>query len=292
MVIFLFRILTSYSVFGSGFSDSPTVDEKSFQVSWMTSVPDATLLSAISIPGTHESLTRYGGPLIQCQTLSMEKQLKAGLRYFDIHVGSWIKIQQTVDVRDGHIKHQKFRDALETTRAFLDENSSETVLFRVTIEGFFQKTTGKLVKKLLEEFKDKLWTKTIVPQIGEVRGKIVFIQSNNFNVGTLNHNTYFKGDNKFKNIPNKMKKIKKHLEEAGEICSHTLVLTESTATAFFKGPKSVAKEVNNQLNTLIMERKKGSEKPACVGVVSMDFPSSELIRNIIEIGRASCRERV
>ncbi|XP_013998126.2 uncharacterized protein [Salmo salar] len=268
----------------TGFSDDSTLNENSYKEMWMESIPDDKLLSAVTIPGTHESLTLYGGPLIQCQAWTLENQLKAGLRYFDIRVEASI-FHNILDVRDGHLMHTKFHEVLNILWEFLDKHGSESVLLRVTLQGMSMKKAGKCIKTLIENSEDRVWTKIFVPKMQEARGKIIFVQSTNFNVGTLNHDTFVTGDDTFKDVENKMKKITKHLKEAEENCGHALALTDSSATAIFKGPKTVAKVVNGQLNKLIVELQTGSNKPDCLGVISMDFPSPNLIQNIIEINR-------
>ncbi|XP_029590844.1 uncharacterized protein LOC115175609 [Salmo trutta] len=268
----------------TGFSDDSTLNENSYKEKWMESIPDDKLLSAVTIPGTHESLTLYGGPLIQCQAWTLENQLKAGLRYFDIRVEASI-FHNILDVMDGHLIHTKFHEVLNILWEFLDKHGSESVLLRVTLQGMSMKKAAKCIKTLIENSEDRVWTKIFVPKMQEARGKIIFVQSTNFNVGTLNHDTFVTGDDTFKDVENKMKKITKHLKEAEENCGHALALTDSSATAIFKGPKTVAKGVNGQLNKLIVELQTGSNKPDCLGVISMDFPSPNLIQNIIEINR-------
>ena len=54
----------------------------------MKNLDDNAYVSSISIPGTHNSLSTFGGPLFitaaQCQNWSIEGQLRAGIRAFDI----------------------------------------------------------------------------------------------------------------------------------------------------------------------------------------------------------------
>uniref|UniRef100_A0A8C7W971 Phosphatidylinositol-specific phospholipase C X domain-containing protein n=1 Tax=Oncorhynchus mykiss TaxID=8022 RepID=A0A8C7W971_ONCMY len=269
-------------------SDDTALHENSYEEKWMASIPDDQLLSAVTIPGTHESLTLYGGPLIQCQAWTLENQLKAGLRYFDLRIEASI-FHNTLDVMDGHIKHTKFHDVLNILWEFLGKHDSETVLLRVTLQGMSIWNARESIKDLIKKSKDNVWTKTLVPHMRDARRKIVFVQSTNFNVGTLNHNTFVTYDGWFKNIENKMKTITKHLKEAQKNCAHTISLTDTSATGFFIGPKTVARVVNDQLNKLLGKLKTGSDKPNCLGVISMDFPSPDLIQNIIEINRQQGR---
>lgn len=51
---------------------------------WMQGIDDNTLISTMSIPGTHESCALYGGGQTQCQELSISDQLRRGIRFLDI----------------------------------------------------------------------------------------------------------------------------------------------------------------------------------------------------------------
>ena len=62
-------------------------DNKTY-VEWMSRIPDNTKLSAISIPGTHDSATQYCtlGYLTSCQDESMYNQMRDGYRYMDVRL--------------------------------------------------------------------------------------------------------------------------------------------------------------------------------------------------------------
>ena len=51
---------------------------------WMAGVNGDVMLSAISIPGTHDTCTQYVsmGYIFQCQNASVAQQLLDGYRYF------------------------------------------------------------------------------------------------------------------------------------------------------------------------------------------------------------------
>jgi hypothetical protein len=55
---------------------------------WMRSLPDSTPLSAISIPGTHDSAALHGGLAAQCQSWTIKDQLEAGIRFIDVRCRS------------------------------------------------------------------------------------------------------------------------------------------------------------------------------------------------------------
>jgi 1-phosphatidylinositol phosphodiesterase len=51
---------------------------------WMSHVPDDTLLSNITIPGTHDSCAKSNIPFVRTQYLSITKQMEAGIRFVDL----------------------------------------------------------------------------------------------------------------------------------------------------------------------------------------------------------------
>lgn len=52
--------------------------------SWMGALPDKTLLSDITIPGTHDTCARSNIPFVRTQYLSVTQQLEAGIRFLDL----------------------------------------------------------------------------------------------------------------------------------------------------------------------------------------------------------------
>jgi 1-phosphatidylinositol phosphodiesterase len=54
--------------------------------SWMADIPDDTLLSNITVPGTHDSCAESNIPFVRTQYLSITKQMEAGLRFLDLRV--------------------------------------------------------------------------------------------------------------------------------------------------------------------------------------------------------------
>ena len=51
---------------------------------WMRWVPDSKKLSVLSLPGTHDTMARYGGGIAETQSLPLRAQLDAGIRVLDI----------------------------------------------------------------------------------------------------------------------------------------------------------------------------------------------------------------
>ena len=50
----------------------------------MTALRDDLRLSELSIPGTHESMARFGTDYAECQSMTLADQLQSGIRVLDI----------------------------------------------------------------------------------------------------------------------------------------------------------------------------------------------------------------
>ena len=102
---------------------------------WMAALRDDAPLSALSIPGTHDTMTyaMTDNPTLQCQNWNLTAQMRAGLRYFDIRAR----------LRAGrlHIYHGDgdtgfgLEDVLVAMFAFLDEHPSEALVVRLKKEA-------------------------------------------------------------------------------------------------------------------------------------------------------------
>ncbi|XP_032436942.1 1-phosphatidylinositol phosphodiesterase-like, partial [Xiphophorus hellerii] len=281
LYLWLFSLLPSCVYTGVGFNDKSDLDSGLLNRKWMASIPDATPVSAIAVPGTHESLTLSGGPLAVTQVWTLEKQLNVGIRYLDIHAGIWFPTDKQVGIRDANWLFSQgvtFTAVVEKVLAFLDENGGEAVLMKVTLHGLYQDRAARMVEQQLQRFKGKIWRKVSVPELGQVRGKIVFLQNRKFPLGTENHRSYLFESNQLKAVEEKLRDVRWHL------CGHYVLLTQ-TAAAAMQRPKALARSVNRQLSNLVRRRRAGA---GCLGVISMDFPSAELIRNIIRLGTCGC----
>ncbi|HAQ51884.1 MAG TPA: hypothetical protein DCR12_03860 [Lachnospiraceae bacterium] len=153
---------------------------------WMSEIPDKTKISAISIPGTHDSATEYCtlSYCTSCQDTSMYEQMRNGYRYLDVRL-------QINDKKDGFIfthggfkckesfwpwaDNITFTKLCENAYSFLEDNPSETVIFAVKLENSKDDVAlaEKLIQDEIQEAPDKWYTRNAIPTLGEVRGKIV-----------------------------------------------------------------------------------------------------------------------
>ncbi|XP_055368958.1 1-phosphatidylinositol phosphodiesterase-like [Betta splendens] len=250
----------------------------------MSSIDNDTVLSAITVPGTHESLSRFGGPLAVCQVWSLERQLEVGVRFVDVHAGIWFPAEEHVYVRDSHWmfwQHVELEEVLETIVGFLRKHGSETVLLKVTPHGFYQERVKSLMKAVLRRYRDKMWTDPSVPVLKQVRGKVVLVQSEAFAAGIETRNSFFLERDQLLEVEMKIVQLKPRL------CRGSLVVTDVAASRF-RSPRTLAQIVNQQLYRFLEQHQEGSQNRGCLGVVSTSFPSAELIGTIVRIGPCDC----
>lgn len=156
--------------------------------SWMSKFKDETPLSALSIPGTHNSPTCHKAlPSVRCQATSPPEQLDNGIRFFDIRVQPEAPQDPS---KDGLILvHAVFpisltgnkylKDLLKEVYAFLDHNPSETVIMSVKREGTGNATDEQLSRIMRDHYagdNNRWFTEPRIPTLGEARGKIVLIR--------------------------------------------------------------------------------------------------------------------
>lgn len=180
------------------------------------------------------------------------------------------------------------KEVLDTVRAFLSEYTSEAVLIRVQPESFEKSTVNKMVQSLIGNDQN-VWVSSGMPSMGQIRGKIVFVQKSTFTLGIPFIDTDGKGSNKVSHIKDKDNRIIKQLNQAAEACggSNAVLTTTSgsglgTFWGMFLTPKRVAEKVNPWLNQYIRQFYPNQPRP-CFAIVAMDFPGIELIHTIINL---------
>ncbi|AUG80664.1 hypothetical protein CFP65_5990 [Kitasatospora sp. MMS16-BH015] len=144
---------------------------------WMAALPDSAPLARLTVPGTHDTCSLYGGPITQTQTLSVPDQLAAGVRFLDIRcrlVNGVFAIHHSQ-----FFQNIFFGDVLNQCQAFLAQHPGETVLMRVKQE--YSTESDQSFGAVFAGYQSRwplLWTEPHVPALGEVRGRIVVIADN------------------------------------------------------------------------------------------------------------------
>jgi 1-phosphatidylinositol phosphodiesterase len=180
-------------------------DPDVLRTNWMSTLSDCLRLSEISIPGTQQSMTRYGGPAVEAQTWSLREQLDAGIRYIDIRARADNGV-----LRLFHTDYDQFAtfvDVMDDVNAFLDANPSETVLMRLhKEEGYvLYDPTGGPWDDFIQTFLGhmdthgrRMWTRGpeypdtqfVNPTLAEIRGRVVLLRDAPFDVPSARFNSY------------------------------------------------------------------------------------------------------
>ena len=154
---------------------------------WMAALPDDTPLSALVIPGTHDSATQFVQLAFfsKCQALSVGQQLEAGFRYLDIRLGDADK-GGPPPLMHGFTKCKvsvfgsalTLDDVLADCCGFLAKHPTETVLFVVKHEHGEEPDAA--MAEALDRFigeRPGSWLVTdTMPTLGEARGKLVLLR--------------------------------------------------------------------------------------------------------------------
>lgn len=146
---------------------------------WMALLDDGTRVDRLTLPGTHDSMSFYGGDIVATQTLPLATQLAAGVRAFDI------RLRATTDrltVHHGPVyQNASFDDVLEAMSAFLRAHPRETLLMRVK-EEYSAEPGSPGFDTLFAAYAQRYAAYLAAPDdanpaLGELRGKIVILQN-------------------------------------------------------------------------------------------------------------------
>lgn len=156
---------------------------------WMQSLPNTLPLSAISLPGTHNSHTHYRAlPSVRCQTVDIATQLRNGIRFLDIRVQPASAVDASK--KDLYLVHGAFpvslmgskylAPVLDVIYNYLSANPSETILVSLKREGIGSATDAQLATILEKHYislnAEKWYINDQIPYLGDVRGRIVLVR--------------------------------------------------------------------------------------------------------------------
>ncbi len=197
MTRILFLLILAIASSGVAAHESPAYSHdaqaRTSNPDWMSRLPDTLLLSQLSIPGTHDTMSFYGGDAVQTQSMSLPDQLRSGVRVLDIrcrHVADIFAIHHGMVFQNAY-----FTDVLNAAIDFLAEHPGETVLMRVkeeydplnntrTFEETFRTQYWDVYTKHFWDPSERLRESRLSdvssvdnPTLGELRGKIVILQN-------------------------------------------------------------------------------------------------------------------
>ncbi|XP_014112993.1 PREDICTED: 1-phosphatidylinositol phosphodiesterase-like [Pseudopodoces humilis] len=247
---------------------------------WMAELPDALPLSRLSIPGTHDSLSLFGGRRLRCQSWGLEAQLAAGIRFLDVRC----KLRRG-ELGIYHLctfQRASLRGVLRRTLRFLRAHPGEAVLMRIKEElpGLPRaRFAAQLRRCLLEEGQGCVWCREEVPTLGQVRGKIVVLEALARDVLGIPYERLNISDAwNVLSLERKWARVRRHLEKAAGGDPATMYLTFCSGNGLFTWPEEVARFVNPRCWQHLRPR----GQPVRWGVLIMDFPGSGLLRLIVD----------
>lgn len=153
---------------------------------WMEALPGDISVSAVSIPGTHNSASASIplGLICRCQDTTIQKQLEFGVRMLDIRLELCPKgfkaVHSIVDCRQSRFGGRLYFDEIfSSIKSFLRENPSEAVFMLLSEDD---KSSPPLpfwdsfYHKYIMPFKDVWFCKNRIPILSECRGRIVLMR--------------------------------------------------------------------------------------------------------------------
>jgi len=167
---------------------------------WMRGLADGTNLAALSIPGTHETMSIHGGTSTQTQENygdsggTLAAQLAAGIRMIDIRAR--VNAGNTFTIHHGAAyQNANFDDVLAKLADFLGAHPGETVVLRLKQEctGELGSCTDASGQSSFPDIFDSyvarrpslFWTPSVTrasaaatPNLGAIRGKVVLAVMN------------------------------------------------------------------------------------------------------------------
>ncbi|MFD3664748.1 phosphatidylinositol-specific phospholipase C [Streptomyces sp. NPDC058659] len=241
---------------------------------WMAAHGDGTALRQLTIPGTHDSGARYGGPWTECQNSTISQQLDSGIRFLDIRcrvTGGSFAIHHGASYQN-----MMFGDVLVACRAFLAAHPSETVLMRVKQE--YSEESDATFRAVFDDYLDARGWRSLfrigggLPLLGEARGRVVLLADN----GGLPGVRY--GDGSLFDIQDdymaepfgKYPKIEAHFRKAVAQPGKLYVNYVSTAAAL--PPRWNADRLNPRVHGYLDSA--AASGATGLGIVPMDYPNT------------------
>ncbi|MBT2444197.1 phosphatidylinositol-specific phospholipase C [Streptomyces sp. ISL-36] len=250
---------------------------------WMAGHGDPTPLQKLTIPGTHDSGARFGGPWVACQNTTIAQQLDSGIRFLDVRcrvTGGSFAIHH-----GAYYQNMMFGDVLVACRDFLAAHPSETVLMRVKQE--YSEDSDAAFRQIFDDYLDvRGWRSlfrigTGLPLLGEARGRVVLLADNAGLPGLrYGDGTFFDIQDDYMAEPGaKYPKIESHFRKAATQPGRLYVNYVSTAALL--PPRWNSDRLNPNVHSFL----DGGEATGWkgLGIVPMDFPNtrSGLVESLI-----------
>ncbi|KAL5611683.1 hypothetical protein BROUX41_000739 [Berkeleyomyces rouxiae] len=279
---------------------------------WMQRLPDDVEISALSIPGTHDSMTFFLGgkdkyDKNQCQNANLKQQLESGIRYIDISARRDHSEIRGYAGNDLIFKY--LGDVLLTIMDFLDEHPGEGLIMRLhrdswpidNYRSFERVIASKYLASnspLCQRVRKHLYTHKIdgqykLPKLGGLRGKVLILQD--FSTTTPGRfGIPWKSDTmvvsdwkvatKFFGLSAKWEAVESSLMQANIESKNKLHITHNSINHGIDpheaagGPMENKQGMNDRLADFLE-----LGVTTRIGIVVMDFPGDHLAQQIIKM---------
>jgi 1-phosphatidylinositol phosphodiesterase len=262
----------------------------------MKGIPDTMSLAHISIPGTHQSCcteglaTATGWSNCQLKSATIPTQLKDGIRYLDLRC--MVVNGEYLEIMHGDVDYRNtLTTVVKECVAFLEKNDSETIMMRIKQEGYNLVSDREFIKTFdssLSQYKHKIHQSNSIPNLGDVRGKIVIISNvsglTGIQWGSINHQDVSKCS-----VEQKKQFFLNHIDAAVKSKSNTLFINHSSIQA--QGLNHVHFYANKMNAFLLDEFVAGlgtrdvdnskNESPH-TGIIPMDYYRGDVVDEIIK----------
>ncbi|MGW7244893.1 phosphatidylinositol-specific phospholipase C [Streptomyces decoyicus] len=240
---------------------------------WMSALDDATPVQRLTIPGTHDSGARIGGPWVACQNTSVDAQLTSGVRFLDVRCRA---VDNVFAIHHGAFYQElMFGDVLNACRAFLQAHPSETVLMRVKQE--YSEVGAEEFRRIFDLYLDDKGYRSLfrldagLPTLGQARGRVVLLADSD-GLGGVRYadpQLFDIQDDYMAEPFGKYPKIEAQFRKA--VTQPGKLFVNYVSTSALLPPRSNADRLNPQVKNLLA----GSEGSAWtgLGIVPMDFPN-------------------
>ncbi|MFG2846524.1 phosphatidylinositol-specific phospholipase C domain-containing protein [Kitasatospora sp. NPDC048296] len=151
---------------------------------WMAALADTTPLTALTIPGTHDSCCTdpwHGTEWSHTQNWGLPEQLQRGIRFLDIRCNGLAGTADELGIyHSDAYQYLRLQDVLDQCRDFLATCPGEAVVMRVRNEYAggnrleapeFQRRINHYLDDL--GYRPLFWTDPWWPTLGQARGRIV-----------------------------------------------------------------------------------------------------------------------
>ncbi|KAL2885164.1 1-phosphatidylinositol phosphodiesterase [Ceratocystis lukuohia] len=278
--------------------------DEAHKADWMDTIVDDVSLTALSIPGTHNSMTDIvESNYSQTQNMPLDQQLIAGIRYIDIRCRYTHHDMMIYNGRAATGYNLEY--VLTTLFNFLDHHPSEAIILHIqkrgrldnskaflrSMEGHFGSDSEfgqRHIQYLYSGYDDN----DGIPTLGEVRGKVVILHDYKSSSPALygipwNSDTVSSYNPRLTVSPLLLNRrwdaIKTHLSRGRSQDLTKLRITYTTPSAGVKPINFATRNRGGVGMNRLLGHYLSLEKGNCFGVVVMDFPGYFLVDQILKL---------